>query len=140
MGESLVLTVTQTTNIERDDAHVPLSALVVGDRGEALFGNDLVATKLEASTGAGGGDDSGNDNDPARRNRVEGSIKAIDLVQNLVTIETRGGVQVILTVTPQTNIERNDVHVALSAFRVGDRGEARYGDNLVAAKVEAVGP
>lgn len=141
MGESVVLTVNTSTKIERNDVHVPLTSLVVGDRGEALFGNDLVASKLESSTGAGGGDDDdgGNNNDPTRRNRIEGSVTAIDLVRNLVTIETRGGLQVMLTITPQTKIERNDVHVSLSAIRIGDRGEARYGNDLVAAKLESVG-
>jgi RTX calcium-binding nonapeptide repeat (4 copies) len=142
IGENIVVKATSATKIERNDAHVPLSDLVIGDHGEAIYGNDLIAAKLESSAGGDSGGDSGggNSSDPARRNKVEGSITAIDLAKNQVTIETRSGATFILTIASTTKIERNDRHVALSAIRIGDRGEALYGNDLVAGKLEAVGP
>ena len=38
-----------------------------------------------------------------------------------------------------TKIERNNLHVTLSAFKVGDTGEAKIGTDGIALKVEAVG-
>jgi hypothetical protein len=71
--------------------------------------------------------------------KVEGTITAIGATS--VTIRARSGATTTVQVTATTKIERNDRHVSLSAFQVGDRGEALFNPaNRVATKVEAVGP
>lgn len=71
--------------------------------------------------------------------KVEGTITAVSA--SSVTIRARSGGQVTVGVTATTKIERNDRHVSLSAFKVGDRGEAVFNSTTrVASKVEAVGP
>jgi Domain of unknown function (DUF5666) len=70
--------------------------------------------------------------------KVEGTITAVGA--SSVTIRARSGGQVTVGVTATTKIERNDRHVSLSAFKVGDRGEALFNPTTrVASKVEAVG-
>ncbi len=71
--------------------------------------------------------------------KVEGTITAVDA--SSVTIQARSGGLTTVGVTATTKIERNDRHVSLSAFKVGDRGEAVFNPTTkVASKVEAVGP
>lgn len=71
--------------------------------------------------------------------RVEGTVSAVDAAAGTVTI-TSGGVAVKLTVNATTKIERNGVKVTLAAFKLGDRGQARYVAGGAAHKVEATGP
>lgn len=72
-------------------------------------------------------------------NRVEGTVAAVG--SGHVTIRTRGGTAVQVTVSSSTKIERNGRRVALSAFKVGDRGQARLvAGSQLATKVEAAGP
>lgn len=66
--------------------------------------------------------------------RVEGLVTAVNAAGGTVTIGAT-----VVKVGPGTKIERNGVRVPLSAFKVGDRGQARI-TNGVATKVEAVGP
>lgn len=155
-GEKVSITLNTSTQIERNDLHVALASLVVGDRGEAIYGNDLVASKLESSSAGGGAtspksDDNSDDNskedrsnngrkdDTASRNKIEGTVTAVNLETNQVTLQTRAGVSRLLTVNSATKIERNDRHVLRSAILVGDRGEALFDNNLVASKLESVG-
>lgn len=66
--------------------------------------------------------------------RVEGRITAVSAVS--VTIGTT-----VVPVSAATRIERNGVRVALTALRIGDRGQARIPVGAaVASRVEAVGP
>ena len=73
--------------------------------------------------------------------RVEGLVASVDVVAGTVTIQTRT-VGVLVRTNGATKIERNGVRRPLSAFKVGDRGQARFSDAsaVFASKVEAVGP
>jgi len=70
--------------------------------------------------------------------KIEGKITAINLNTKQVTITRLNGSRVTLQVLASTKIERNDVHVSLSQFKVGDRGQARL-SNLTLIKIEATG-
>lgn len=71
--------------------------------------------------------------------RLEGTVSAVDTTAGTVTI-TSGGVAVKLTTSATTKVERNGVKATLAAFKLGDRGQARYVAGGAAHKVEAVGP
>lgn len=47
-GVTVVVVANAATKIERNDRRVLLSAIQVGDRGQALFTNDFVALKIES--------------------------------------------------------------------------------------------
>ncbi len=86
------------------------------------------ATPAPADRGPGGPSNGG-----PREIRVEGTITAVGAAS--VTIKTT-----VVAVNAATKIERNGVPVALSALRVGDRGQARIPAGAAAAsKVESVG-
>jgi hypothetical protein len=72
--------------------------------------------------------------------RVEGTVTAVNVAANSVTIATRAGVAVTVTASAATKIERNGVRVLLSAIKVGDRGQARYVAGGAAHKIESTGP
>lgn len=73
--------------------------------------------------------------------RVEGRVASVDVAAGTVTIQTRT-IAVLVRINGATKIERNGVRRPLSAFKVGDRGQARFSDAAAAfaSKVEAVGP
>lgn len=71
--------------------------------------------------------------------RIEGKIVAVDLTKAQVTIMRSNGERVTVQVVAGTKIERNDRHVTLVAFKVGDRGQARLVANVL-VKIEAKGP
>jgi len=83
----------------------------------------------------GGGDDRVTDVDA--QTEVEGIITAIDLAASTVTIQTQSGDLVDVTVGPNTEIERNDQHVTLDAFQLGDRAEAKFNAEGAVIKLEA---
>lgn len=134
-GVDVQFNITSTTVLEQNGLHVALAAFAVGDKAEAKF--DAVtrnAFKLES------GDDAGNNggNNQTGQTKVEGTITSV--TANSVSIMLQNGTIVTLLTDANTKIERNDLHVSLSAFQVGDRGEARYdATSLVASKLEAVG-
>ena len=67
--------------------------------------------------------------------RIEGRVNDVNVTAGTVTI----GSTVVQT-NSSTKIERNDVHVPLSAIRVGDRGQARIpAGRTIASKVESEG-
>lgn len=134
-GVDVQFAITATTVLEKNGVHVDLSAFTLGERAEAKF--DAVtrnAFKLEA------GED-GNDNGGGNQNgssQVEGLIT--EVTANSISIRQQNGTIVTVLVDSNTKIERNDLHVLLSAFQVGDRGEARFDStSMIASKVEAVG-
>lgn len=47
-GVTVVVVANAATKIERNDRRVLLSAIQVGDRGQALYNNDFVALKIES--------------------------------------------------------------------------------------------
>jgi Ca2+-binding RTX toxin-like protein len=147
-GATVTLTVDANTKFEINEAPATLADFHVGDAVEAKFNPDTnVATKIESAVNDAG-ENEGNDDrgghhggrQNGQRAQVEGSITAIDAAAGRVTIKTRAGRSVTVSITPQTRLERNDVHVTLDAFQVGDAAEARFDPATgVATKLEAVG-
>lgn len=87
------------------------------------------ASPVLADKGSGGGQQG--------QMKVEGSVTAV--TASTVTITTRGGAAVTVTVGAATKVERNDRRATLAAFKVGDRGQALYAAGGLASKVEATG-
>lgn len=135
-GVDVQFFVTASTVLEKNGVHVSLSAFTIGDPAEARFdGTTRNAFKLESGED---GDDHGDGGSQTGQSRVEGIITSV--TSNSVSIRQQNGNIVTVLVDGNTKIERNDIHVPLSAFQVGDRGEARFtASTMVASKVEAVG-
>ncbi len=77
----------------------------------------------------------------ARPGRVEGTLTAVDAKAMTATITRRNGTAVTVFITPATKIERNNIHVPLSALKIGDHAQARFNPATMAAtKLESVGP
>ncbi len=121
-----VIQTDSSTKIERNDAHVRLSAIQVGDKGEARFRSGSgVASKLEAE-GPGGGHGE-------EEQEIRGMVTAVDTSAGTLTIGTT-----VVPTNAQTRIERNHSNVPLSAIQVGDRAEARIPEgSTFASRVEA---
>lgn len=136
VGVEVQFNITSTTVLEQNDIHVAWSAFAVGDKAEAKF--DAVtrnAVKLESGDNHGG--NSGG-NTQTGQSKVEGTITAV--TGNSVSIKLQNGTIVTVLTNANTKIERNDLHVSLSVFQVGDRGEALFDAvTMMASKVEAVG-
>ena len=64
----------------------------------------------------------------------------MDATAGTVTIRLANGTTVVVKTGPGTRVERNDAHATLAAFRTGDAGQAKFGSDGVALKVEATGP
>ena len=90
------------------------------------------------TSGGGGGGGSGGGGSLVA-SQVEGTITAVDVAAKTVTIKPLSGAAVVVKVGPTTKVERNDESVSLSAFKVGDRGEAKFDLAGVTLKVEAEG-
>jgi hypothetical protein len=114
------------TRIERNDAHVRLSAIQVGDKGQARIpAGSVVASKLEAE-GAGGGTG-------GEELEIRGMVTAVDSSAGTLTIGTT-----LVQTNAQTRIERNHSQALLFEIQVGDRGEARIpAGSAFASRVEA---
>jgi hypothetical protein len=56
-----------------------------------------------------------------------------------LTIRIESGQLVDVTVGPSTQIERNDQHVSLDSFQVGDKAEAKFDSTGATIKLEAEG-
>lgn len=145
-GVTSIVTAAPGAKIERNDVTVPLSAFLVNDRGEALIGSNGLAFKIEAyptapGGGSGGGSSGGNvvGQIPGANVQIQGTITAINLATNRLTIRTTGGTDYLVQIVSGTKVERNNIQTTLSAFRIGDFGEAKYNASALAYKVEAVG-
>lgn len=102
----------------------------------AMLGLFVFNAEVLADKGKGKG--KGGNASKTDQAKIEGTITAVGPAS--VTIRTRSGVVRTVTVNAATKVERNDLHVALSAFKVGDRGEALFNTTtMIASKVEAVG-
>ncbi|MBP6771769.1 MAG: hypothetical protein KA154_02155 [Gemmatimonadaceae bacterium] len=85
---------------------------------------------VDAAFAKGG---SSNGSSTSRETKLEGTVTAVGT--SSVTIGSR-----VVLVDANTKIERNDLHVSLSAIKVGDRGQARIAAGAtVAYKVESTG-
>jgi len=71
--------------------------------------------------------------------QVEGTVTAVNASGGTVSIRGQNGQVVVVKAGPSTKVERNDVHTTLSAFRVGDFGEAKIGADGIALEIEATG-
>lgn len=93
----------------------------------------LSTSSLLAASGSGGGG--------TREIRVEGTLTLVNTVDSFVQIRVQNGATVSVKVLSSTKIERNGLHVALSALRVGDRAQARIQTSTnMTTKLESVGP
>ncbi len=104
----------------------------------------LQAREPEKRRGRGRGEGevrvaSGRDRAP-RQNKVEGVVLAVNVSTGQVSIRQRNGVTVVVVATAATKVERNDLHATLGAIQVGDRGQALYGNDFIASKIESTGP
>jgi hypothetical protein len=113
-----------------------------------LFGAALVLmisagpARADKGPGGGGGGGSGGSGGgllPGLR-KIEGRLTGINPAAGVVVITTFRGQPFVLRIVPGTKVERNDRHVSLFAFRIGDRAQAIFRPNGVAVKFEAVGP
>ena len=101
-----------------------LSDLAIGDRVDARYDRtSFLARRIDAKSA-----------------KVEGVLTAVDLGAGTVTITPLGGSPVVLNVTAGTKIERNEIHVPLSALQIGDAAEAKFdATTMIATKVETTG-
>lgn len=118
-----------------------LVAMLVG----LVSGSGLLAKEKEIRKGRGRGEGeirvaSGGGGSRSRANKVEGLVIAVNVATGQVAIRMRNGVVVVVVATAATKIERNDLHVSLSAIRTGDRGQALFANNFIATKIESTGP
>lgn len=125
----------------RDDLIVERTGLVryraFDDNGVDGPFHDLYDDVYDDNGGAasGGGGTSGG----ITGQKVEGRITGVNAAAGQVAIRTGSGTVVTVAAAPGAKIERNDIHVTLAAFRVGDLGEALLGTNGLALKLEATG-
>jgi len=133
-GEDVVLTVSESTVIKRDDTVITLADLVVGDLVEAKYDTvTMIASKIEVEVGEGDNDED--------ESEIHGTIAAIDTAASTVTITPEGGGEdVVLTVNDETIIKRGDVAITFADLIVGDYVEAKYDPaTMVAIKIEEGG-
>lgn len=120
---SVTVTVTSATQLRKDSKkNVTLAMVFVGDSADARYDSQtLVASRIDVKSA-----------------KVEGTITAIDLTAQTVTIQPLVGNAVTVQATAATKIERNELHATLADFIIGDRGEAQYNaGTMIASKIEA---
>lgn len=125
-GKIVTLIVNATTEVKRDDEPAFLSDLLVGDCAKAKYDAiTLEAFRIEAES-------------ECEEAEVEGSITEVNVPGNTVSITDEDGNVVTLSVTANTQIERDDETALLSNLQVGDEAEAKYNPTtLVASSIEA---
>lgn len=134
-GVDVQLNITATTVLEKNDVHVALADFAVGDKVEAKFDS---ATNNAFKLETGGDNSNGGGGNQSGQAQAEGTVTAVGT--SSVSIKLQNGTIITILIDANTKLERNDLHVALSAFQVGDRGEANYDSTtLLATKFEAVG-
>ncbi len=142
-----IVTVVHTgtgTVIERNGVKATLATFVVGDHSEAKIATNGIAVKLEAQAVSTlppavpptvPPPATGTSNPPAN-SKLEGTITAVDVAANSVTIAVQNGTKFVVRAVISTKIERNGVHTTLTAFQVGDFGEAVIGGDGFATKIQ----
>ncbi|MFO0851580.1 MAG: VCBS repeat-containing protein [Gemmataceae bacterium] len=135
------------TIIERNDATAALNTFQAGDRVQVRVGADGLAVKLDAHapTAPSQPVDPGTPSGPAPTGdlpgpsaRIEGTITAVDAAGGAFSIRSAKGTVYLIRVTAATKIEKNGVTVPLSAFLIGDFGQARTDAAGVVTRAEAV--
>jgi hypothetical protein len=72
--------------------------------------------------------------------RVEGTLISVNPPARQVQIRTNASTVVVVNLTPSTKIERNGLHVRLTALKLGDRAQARISNTTQrATKLESRG-
>ena len=74
---------------------------------------------------------------PGVPSQVEGTITAVDATAGTVTLRQESGTLMTIKTGPATEVERDRAHATLTAFAVGDKGEALVGPDGIAWKIEA---
>lgn len=105
-----------------------------------LFAPVFVAVAVALAFPAAAPADKGSGGGQVGQLKVEGTVTAVEPSVGTLTITTKGGVEVKLSVTADTKIERNGQASTLASFKIGDRGQALYAAGGVASKVQATGP
>lgn len=125
---SVTVTVTSGTQLRLDSKkNVTLAMLAVGDSADARYdATTMVATRIDAKS--------------PKSPQAKGTITAIDLTAQTVTIQPLNGNAIALTANAATKIERNEEHATLADLKVGDSAEAKYDAlTMIASKIEATG-
>jgi len=125
-GESVTVTVDGSTRIHKDNKEwATLEDLAIGDTAKARYNKDtLLAKRIQAKSP-----------------KLEGTITAIDVGAQSVTIQPTIGDPVTVFATETTKIERNDEEATLADLVVGDQAQAKYNaETFEAYKIEATGP
>ena len=145
-GESVDVTVTAATELQKNDRPATLADFAVGDWVKVKLDAAGNLLELEAEGRSGSDDNGGDDNGGGDvggggdgRTDLEGVLTAVDLTGSTVTVQQQSGETVQLTVGPDVRVERNDQHVTLADLQVGDRIEAKFDSLGVLIKLEAVG-
>lgn len=123
-GQLVTVITDSNTRIRKDsNKNATLADLLVGDRADARYDANFLASEISAKSA-----------------KIEGTLTAVDLGASTITITPLGGGPVVLNVTSATKIQRNELHVPLSALKVGDAAEARFdATTMNASKVETSG-
>jgi len=120
-GADVVLNISPSTVIKREDAVVAFSSLLVGDVVEAKYDSvSMIASLI--------------DSESEENDEVHGTISAVDVPGSTVTVTPElGGADVVLTIDVNTVIIHDDLPAELTDLQVGDRIEADYGPGTMLA-------
>ena len=77
----------------------------------------------------------------AKSPQVSGTLVALNVAARKATIQTQKNGNVVVSIPAAAKIERNNAHVTLAAFKIGDKVQAKYNAaGSVIIKFEGVGP
>jgi hypothetical protein len=121
----LTLFVDGSTDLEKNSQQATLADLQIGDRADVRYNaTTFIANRLKVKSP-----------------EIKGSITAIDLALNTITVTPDCGTPLILNITLATEVERNSVDANLVDLQVGDFAEVRYDPATNNAfDVDAFGP
>jgi len=124
-GADVVLNISLSTVITREDLVVTLADLLVGDAVEAKYDSVSMIASFINSESEGG--------------EVHGTISAVDTTAGTVSVTPElGGADVVVTVDLSTVVIRNDVPAELVDLQIGDRIEVHYDSaTMIASLVDA---
>ncbi len=127
-GEEVTVTVDESTRIHKNNKEwATIEDLAVGDKADARYDIEtLVAKRIQAKSAK------------VKDAKVHGTIAAIDLTAQSVTIQPQEGDPVTVLVTNVTKIERKGAEATLAELVVGDHVNAKYNaDTMEASKISA---
>lgn len=109
-----------------------------GDGGRFMTGSSRVVDDNPSPDD--GIDDRGVAAPPGTVSSVEGTLVSVDAGANTVSIRLQTGAVQTIQAGPGTEVKRDEVRVALTAFQAGDKVEAVVGADGVAWEIEAKSP